>query len=410
MSGTVQKQLAINLGFTLVKSIFILLSFRLADMMLSAQMMGLVLLFRRQGALWSNLAQLGFSQILLKYYVSSDNKEKQSQLWSILLRLLAVVLTGLILACIIFAEQINPWLFPAAPTSVSAVFGLYVAGLALGFLANSSWLSEFRFVEANLIDWYHGSLLFVVCLLIGSKLEIDVFSLLLAGFTIVASLFSLWFFARRMGYQRKLFGYDSWSLEKKICHYGFSRALTAYVDMATLVIGPWFLRDEPAQAAQFIAAYTVLRIAQTLVLPIAQVLVLRANSQLYNKKKEKRRILLMAIIVFILSWFGVALYYQLGDVLIAIWLPSSSTEVMSILDELMPYMPAICMFYGLRNFIDINYSQPWNLLALLFSLLAFLISFYLNDGSVFSSVLEASRSMFLVYYIYSGFFIYKLWR
>lgn len=403
-----QKQVAINLGFTVVKSIFILLSFRLADMMLSAHMMGLVLLFRRQGALWSNLAQLGCSQVLLKYYVSSDNRANRAELWGTLLRWLVAVLLIVFLVCMLFAPQINPWLFPSAPPAVTAALGLYVAGLALGFMANSSWLSEFRFVEANLIDWLHGSLLFVVCLLIGSQLELEIFGWLLGGLTITASLLSLWFFVQRMGYQSKLSDCGGRNLEKRVRHYGFSRALTAYADMATLVIGPWFLRDDPSQAAQLIAAYTVLRVAQTLVLPIAQVLALRANSHLYKSNREERRILLLAVIVFIFAWIGVGMYYKVGDLFVSIWLPNSSAGVIKILDELMPFMPGICMFYALRNHIDLKYLRPWNLLTLIGSIVIFIAVVGLADKVDINNVVFATKAMFCVLYVYSTIFFMEV--
>ena len=406
MNDSVQKQVAINLGFTLLKSIFILLSFRLADIMLSAHMMGLVLLFRRQGALWSNLVQLGFSQVLLKFYVSSDSRANRSELWGTLLRWLVAVLCIVCVACVLFAPQINPWLFPTAPPAVTAAFGLYTAGLALGFMANSSWLSEFKFIEANLIDWLHGSLLLVVCLILGSQLELSLFSWLLAGLTVSASIISLFFFVQRTGYQYKPV-VGSWNLEKRVRHYGCSRALTAYADMATLVIGPWFLRNDPSKAAQLIAAYTVLRIAQTLVLPIAQVLALRANSHLYKSDREERRILLLTVIVFLFAWIGVGVYYQIGDLFVSVWLPNSSVGVVKILDELMPFMPGICMFYALRNHVDLQFSFPWNLLTLTFSLLVFIV-LTLNVGNGFESVLLASKGMFFVFYFYCGASIYYL--
>ena len=403
MNDSVQKQVAINLCFTLLKSIFILLSFRLADIMLSAHMMGLVLLFRRQGALWSNLAQLGFSQVLLKFYVSSDNRANRSKLWGTLLRWLVAVLCIVCVACVLFAPQINPWLFPSAPPAVTAAFGLYTAGLALGFMANSSWLSEFKFIEANLIDWLHGSLLLVVCLILGSQLELSLFSWLLAGLTVSASIISLFFFVQRAGYQyNPVVG--NWNLEKRVRHYGCTRALTAYADMATLVIGPWFLRDDPSKAAQLIAAYTVLRIAQTLVLPIAQVLALRANSHLYKSDREERRILLLTAIVFLFAWIGVGVYYQIGDLFVSVWLPNSSVGVIKILDELMPFMPGICMFYALRNHVDLKFTWPCNLVTLLFSICAFSLVILRHQINI-DIIIDASQVMFSIFYMYSLIFV-----
>lgn len=399
MSDSIRKQVIVNLGFTLLKSVFVLLSFRLADMMLSAHMMGMVLLFRRQGALWSNLAQLGFSQVLLKFYVSSDSQKDKRVLWTVLLRWLAVIMLVILCLCVIFAPYINPWLFPDSSPSVTSALGLYVIAMAFGFLANSSWLSEFRFVEANLIDWLHGSLLFVICLIIGNELDMVRFSWLLGGLSLAASLLSLWFFARWKGYQSELVNSD-WFLGKNERNYGFSRALTAYADMATMVVGPWFLRETPVEAAQLIAAYTVLRIAQTLVLPVAQVLALRANSHFYEKSREEHRILLLNLVVFIFSWIGVAFYYIIGGEVISIWLPNLSAGVIKILDELIPFMPAVCMFYGLRNHIDLKFHQPWNLIVLVCCILVF-PNVALSIGDNMDAMVAATKYMCIIFYLYS---------
>ena len=398
MSGSGRNQVAINLGFTLLKSVFVLLSIRLADVMLSAQMMGLVLLFRRQGALWSNLVQLGLSQVLLKYYTGSDDPIYRAQLWNRVVRWAAVAMLFAALTCLVFAAPLTPWLFPTAHPTVTAAFGVYVAGLALGFIANSSWLAEFRFVESNLIDWLHGSLLFVVCLLFASGADLITFSWVLALVTIAASVISLRHFAQHTSYRLHK-PPSGWQLTRQERRYGFTRALSAYADMATMVIGPWMLRHRPAEAAQLIAAYTVLRIAQTLVMPVAQVLALRANSRLYDSGREEKRILVLCAFVFVFAWIGVAAYYLVGPWAVRWWLPNSSGGVIAILNVLMPYMPGICLFYALRSHVDLRFLFPWNLITLLLCMAVFLASMLVQKDIDIEMAVISSSHMFSVFYL-----------
>ncbi|MDD2367103.1 MAG: hypothetical protein PHN84_13150 [Desulfuromonadaceae bacterium] len=406
MNGSARSQVTVNLVFMLLKSVFILLSFRLADVMLSANLMGLVLLFRRQGGMWSNLVQLGFSQVLLKYYVSSDSADYRANLLHRLVRWTAVAVLVTVSVCTVFAVPLNDWLFPSAHPAVTVAFGVYVSGLAIGFIANSSWLAEFKFVQSNLIDWFNGSLLFVICLLFSNRLDLVSFSWLLALMTVVASVFSLMLFARHFGCHLYQPG-GGWSLALQERRYGFTRALTAYADMATMVIGPWLLRSKPAEAAQLIAAYTVLRIAQTLVMPVAQVLALRANSKRYNSGREERRILILCAFVFACAWIGVAAYYLLGAWAVHWWMPNSAAGVVAVLDVLMPFMPGICLFYSLRNHVDLQFMTPWNLITLVLSIVLFFVATLAHKQIDADVMVVASSYMFAVYYAYDFLFIYK---
>lgn len=401
MTGSARNQIAVNLAFTLLKSAFVLLSIRLADVMLSAQMMGLLLLFRRQGALWGNLVQLGISQTLLRYYVASDDRVHQAQLWSRLLRWIIGAAVLFSVVCTVFAAQITPWLFPDASSAVVVAFGIYVAGIAFGFMAYSSWVAEFKFVESNIVDWLNGSLLFVICLLLGSHLDVTTFTFILAVLTISVSAYSLRRFSRIKGYRLDLRKGDWW-LTGEIRHYGLTRALTAFADMATLVIGPWMLRGDPELAGQLIAAYTVLRIVQTLVMPIAQVLALRANSSRYKSINEEKRILLLCAFIFLLAWIGVGLFHFVGTSIVLLWLPHSGGPVALIIGNLLPFVPGMCLFYALRSYIDIRYVRPWNLITLLACVLAFLVVFVVWGGAGIDAAIGASSAMFFVFYIYAA--------
>lgn len=383
----------------ILKSGSILLSLRLADMLLSVHLMGLVLLFRRQGALWGNLVQLGMSQVLLKYYSSSAESDYRKHLWTRLFFWVAAasLLTSVLLAAL--AGQFSVWLFPSAPNSVTAAFGVYVAGIALGYVANSSWLAEFRFVESSLVDWLHGSLLLMVCLFLVGDGTATGLLWTLALLTLASAIGSIIHFVRCYGHSLK--PPMEWRLSIDEVRFGVTRGVAAYVDMSTLVVGPWLLRDRPADAAHLIAAYTVIRIAQTVVMPVAQVLALRANSGLYAGGRERHRLLTMCIFVFVGAWGGVVGFYFFGVSAVEWWLPNSAQGVNPVLSELMPYMPGICLFYALRTHVDLKFDMPINLITLLLGLVAFSAGILLQRSIELSAVVFASELMFSVFYVHA---------
>ena len=401
MGSSARSQVGVNLGFTVVKSLFILLSLRMADGLLTVQVMGLALLFRRQGSLWGNLAQLGASQCQQKFYTANPAAEDRQELWAKLLRW--VVLSGVfcILVCTVFSETVAKTLFSSSNPLLAVAFGIYLAGLALGFLATSSWMSEFKFVRSNLIDWLTGSLIFVFCLAIAKWLSATGFFLLLALLTVVASALFLVWFSVQHGFRVKLMARD-FKLPHNVVQYGITRSLTSFADMATVVIGPWMLRERPSQAGFLILAYTTLRLAQAVVPPMAQVFALRANSHRHNADGEQRRIAWLCGFVFGFSWVAVALYFLIGSYALELWLPNSHAEVEGVLGELILFMPAICLFYTLRNHIDLRFHFPWNLVTLSACLVGFVISLEdLRDSSL-SAIVDASKVMFSFFYIYAA--------
>ncbi|WP_148202578.1 lipopolysaccharide biosynthesis protein [Syntrophus aciditrophicus] len=388
-----RSQVSINLGFTLIKSVFLLLSIWLADFMLSSGTMGLMLLLRRQVTFWGNLLQLGFSQSLQKFYPSNPDKDSRSRLWWVFVKWVVALSAALFLISAIYGPQFSSFLFSASDQALAWSFALYVSGMAFGFLACSAWLVEFKLVQSNMVDWLNGSLIFVLCILIGNKLSNTSFALCLSSLTLLVSMISLIAFGRRF-VNKNVSINNNWSIDRPVFFYGLTRGLTAFADMGTMTIGPWLLKGSPVQAGHLIIAYTVLRIAQTLIMPVAQVLALRANSYQHDRVKEERRIFLLGLLSFAGGWVAVAAYYAVGEFLITLWLPHSFSKVVSILDELMIFTPAVCLFYSLRNHIELRYMLPCNLIVLVLALIGLLYGYAICEYRDIRAVVYGSKIMF----------------
>ncbi len=407
VSGSARSQVAINLGFAFIKSASLIIAIQMADALLSAQVMGLLLLFRRQGTLWGNLAQLGLSQSLQRYFISESDRHSRMMLWGKLVRWVVLAGALVVVLCLLFAGQINDALFSASPPSLAIAFGIYVAGISLGFMANSSWMVVFRFVNSNLIDWLNGSLLFILCICLGRNLTGPALAFWLAMLTLIVSIAFLWYFTIHSDGCKELLPRD-WNLSKDVVSYSLTRALTAFADMATLVIGPWFLRDTPEEAGYLIIAYTVLRLAPAVVIPVAQVLALRANSHYHHAKTEEWRIIWLCIFAFSMTGFLIGAYYAVGGWAIRLWLPNSYIFVQGLIDNLIIFTPAICIFYALRNFIELRYDFPWNLFTFTACLISFVLILLLHNNYDIDTILLSTKSMFIIMYMHSAIFFVVL--
>jgi hypothetical protein len=388
-----------NVGFSAVKSVSVLLSIRFADTLLVAHVLGLVLLFRRTGTLGGNLTQFGLSQALQKFYLAIADRPARAKLWESLARwaVLAAVVT--ILVSVMLAKPMSDFFFGQQDRILSLALGIYVASIALSFTAGTSWAVEFNLFQYNLIDWLNGSLLFILCLLLAHSLPANYFLLLLALTGLLASVISLAFFRRKFVVPH-LEGGVPWSIPPDIRSYGLSRAVTAFSDLGTTVLGPWLLSERPDEAGYLIIAYMVIRVAQSLVLPVALVFALRANDAMMASDVEMRRIRMLGIMSVAAGVVCVFFYYPLAPYVMPLIAPNSHLPVTIIVDKLIPFLPAVFGFYALRNYIDIRYHFPFNLCTLVASMLALLAVVWLRGTVSLDTVIEGSMAMFGIFYIY----------
>jgi hypothetical protein len=176
--------------------------------------------------------------------------------------------------------------------------------------------------------------------------------------------------------------------------------MTAFSDMGASVLGPWLLGDRPAEAGYLIIAYMVIRIAQSIILPMALVLALRANSATMNADVEVERVRIFGLVSIATALVCVFIYYPLAPYLMPLVAPNSYAPVTAIVDRLMPFLPAVFGFYALRNFVDIRFHFPYNLCALVASMLALLAVVWLRGVVSLDTIVEGSMAMFGVFYIY----------
>lgn len=404
---SLRNQVSINLAFAFVKSLLLALSVSVADKFLPAQVMGFILLFRRQGALIGTFVQFGLSQSIRNFYIKEADQEIRKKNWNIQIKLGLVFSLIFLVLSLLVSDALPSIFLGKTGLLVSASFGLYVTGMAIGYMAASSWSSDFKFAQYNIIDLLNGSLLMIFCILIYDFIGFQSFILLFGAITLVSSLLSLCYFSLKTG------NYDSqynqnWSLDKTIIRYGLTRWLISFLDLATVTVGPWMLRTEQDQAGYLIIAYTFMRLSQAIIMPISQVLALRANSYLHDVAREEKRILWLTVLSAIGGLVIVSAYYFYGEELFTLWLPNSHLNVIFFLDRLIIFTPVLCVFYCLRNHIEIRITAPLNLYAFLSGLLSFFVGIYIHGGSSVDAIIFGSQLMFSAMFLYSLLYVYLL--
>lgn len=394
-------QIAINVLFVALRGGSMIAVLWVADLFLAASTMGFLLLFKKQGTLWANFIQLGFSQSLRRYYIIADNSYERESIWSAHTNWVVIASALFILITFMMPSTISIYLFGEDSSYLSFAFGIFVAGIAIGYMACSSWMAEFQFIAANITEWFMGSLIFGLCIVIfGELLPKDQLSLLLGILTLFITCVSLLYFARYHSSLRSFCNKGCLNIPRPMYLYGGSRMLSSFSDLGTWVVGPWLLRSHPVDAGYLIIAYSVLSIIQGMISPIGQVLALRANSYRYNSAQETGRVFILGLSVFLGSFLVVFAYWCFGDWLIALWLPNSHEQVAAIVSKLIIFLPAYCLFYTLRSFIDMRYSFPWILLVFGLSILAILgMSIFGSGISPMDNVIMGSQMALFIFLV-----------
>jgi len=360
MRQSAKYQVAINSVFAAIKAVSLLVTISMAEALLGTYVTGVVLLFRKQGAVWANIVQFGLSQTLVRYYLALQSPVERSRLWwDLVLLVLALCLAGVML-CAMFSEQVSSALLGQANGRLAIAFGIYISGIAIGYMAHSSWSAEFNFVRSNLLDWLNGSLLLIICISLFAQWNADSFVLILGASTLFSSLiFLLWFSRKNVGHLG--FSQVGGSLSREHLSFGASRALMAAAESGAFLYGPWLLRETPTQAGQLIIAISLLKMVPALVLPISKVLALRTNTYKFDRISEDQRIMRLTLTSVLLCLIFVTLYRHLGEEAIALWVPASSDAVSTILNQLIMFIPGLCIFYFTKPIIDIRYKFPFSL-------------------------------------------------
>jgi hypothetical protein len=349
-----------NVFFTLIKAMVFLYAISLASEYLPVTLLGLSLLFRRQGGMFAGALGLGLTQSILKYSTSREGRDEE-YLACFDISVLVIFMVSLV--GYFYGDIFSELLFKNKDVSLGFYFTIYTIGLIVNFLAYSSWLTIMNFRIANLVELLSVGVTFIVAIVVYNNTKSGHFFWMILSFgcLFISSIFLFIFMSIEKIHPFKFVKnrfYDG-KMKVKVLMFGIPRGISAFLEGGIYVIGPWFLVSEPEEAGYLIIALSVLKLLQTAITPISQIISLRVLKTIAEKNQpEQKRLLSLLMYTSVISFVGVMMYPLLKVSILTFWLGSNAENVLYYLNELIYIMPALAAFYLLRNFIDLYFSLP----------------------------------------------------
>src|SRR5262245_59024699 len=252
-SRKVHGELTINIGFAIVKLAALVVVIRLAGVAFAPEALGVFLLARRLASTVANLLQLGASQTLLRYLPMTRSPGARHRYVTVACALWLGVAVIALATWVPLRSIVAAWAFPGVPAAEE--LAAWAAALAtvtiLEFIVCTSFLAERRLVPANTLDLMSvsGSLLLRLAWPIGALTPTSLLryqALGVLSMCLAAMAIRLWN-ARRASSEAQTI--PTWTeTARAFATYGLPRGGITGLDVAILTIGPWLLREQPAQA------------------------------------------------------------------------------------------------------------------------------------------------------------------
>ncbi len=379
----------INTSFAVVRLAALLWVIRRAALIFAPETLGVFLLARRLASTSAHVLQLGSSQTLLRYLSTSDSS-------AIRRRYVAVTCAGWIgLVSITFAAflPIRSWVaasvFPGLEEAISLTWWTFMLSIAsvLGFIAYSTLLAERRLILANLVELMSVSGLLLLGLFwsrsVPTPAALVRFQTLGLVFLSVVAVATYLIATRRP--ESRSDPAPTWTEAGRVLvAYGFPRGGIAALDIIVVTIGPWLLRDQPAEAGYLLMALTIIQAVPVALAPTAQIASILAarlvgRGELTRLREEVRLLLggtlyaATLALAILLPWSRYALQLWLGDAAIV-------SGVSFYLSWLLWGILPLAFFQALRGIIEMRWLAPRNLWTLAVAVAVHLLAYELGKG------------------------------
>ena len=163
--------------------------------------------------------------------------------------------------------------------------------------------------------------------------------------------------------------------------YGIPRGVIAFLDMATLTVGPWLIRHDPVATGHLLLAIVVLRIWVAATLPVTQILSVVTARLVGTDEQEKISSgfrLLFGTLLYA-SLFALAFIAPWGEPLVGFWLNDAVTAaaVWSYISVIGLGLVPVVLFYGMRGIIETRWTEPKNLYTITTALIVHIALFFI---------------------------------
>lgn len=367
-----RRDMAVNLATSVLVLGANLLFLREAARLLAPAVLGLLLLARRTSETLANLVQLGTPHAIRRSLAMSAARADRRQ-WLLSAGGLCLAAIAVFLAVAIPGRALwDTLLF--GPTSTRGLFAASVwltVAIALNNLSASTLMGLRRFATANLLQTVNGSGWILLGLwLLASPEPADLLWAQASGTLLVAAAslgIALWAFSGT-GTE----GPEWRAATRATATYALPRSVAPFLELTLFLVGPWLLRYEPAEAGALLLAFTVLRMANLALAPIASVGGIAASSLVGRDSwATLRRALNLTLAT---TWAAGLLLLAAGQPwlrpALGLWLGKAevvaSTEAAAAMVVLA--LPFYMVFQGIKPMIEAAWTQPRILYAMLASL------------------------------------------
>jgi O-antigen/teichoic acid export membrane protein len=369
-----KRDMIVSLCFTLINAFAMMWVIRVAGTVFPPFVLGLFLLARRLSSVVANLLNLGMSQTLLRYLSLHFMDEEKKRLY---VGVALLIWLGLVVLMIPIFYAMNSvlsvWAFSSVEDDRAALIfwvGVLALNNVLSFITYSTFLAERRLGRAYIVEFMNVSGFLLLALLEWGKKATPIRVLQFhAVAMMVLSLSVLVLYLRKAGVRAT--SAEEWKETLWVfISYGMPRTLIPFLEMLTLLIGPWLLRAKLNEAGFLVITLTLIQIIQVAITPMTQIASV-AVARLIGAGDQTSvgvGVRLLFGVCMYATIFTLALLASWSDHLLRFWLqdPRLIEGVSRYFDVLLWSVLPITIFQSLKGTIEMLWLHPFNLYTLLF--------------------------------------------
>lgn len=417
MKSSLRSDYLINFAFSLIKPLGALWLIKVASVNLLPVYLGLFLFSRRFSNTAAALLQMGISQTLIRYlsvYHDDSAKKRRYVIFAVLCMTLLIILISIVVFCVAERDDVYDLVFSNAAEVDSLLLWTFALlySYMFSFIAIALMLAERNIIIFNAIQLLTNSVIPLALLFLVQSNSNVIFLIKYQAisFFLLSLAAMVYFFFKLRPCGQSCVGWRKVSSD--FVFYGVPRGFISALDMALFFIGPWLVKDHIEQAGYFIISLVVLKLVQSIVLPIGQlsgVVVgkLSSSKRDDNSIREGFRILFVSIVVAtsilsagVLPWISFLLEIWLGyDV---------GGQVYKYLYILMWGIVPYAVYQGFISIVDILWKRPFNLYILSAGMLLYVVLFFILN-IVFGDELAVAKAFLITIWFVGGMVAMIIW-
>ena len=404
-TNKIARDVATNILLATGRGLILLVTLSLLTGALSAVALGIFLFARRLASTVANLVQMGMSQTLVRYIpIYLDNASAKRRFTMFAFSAATAISILFLLGVGLTSEYLGKLIFPGSGESALVVFwgSVIVVGTVFHFIAYAAFIGETRLFVANALEFMNVSG-FLLLILLWNNWALDLLIALkwlgICNLIMGVAATLSYLLTNRSNTPGPAVGWPQ--LREGFVLYGIPRGGIAFLDMATLTVGPWLIRHDPVATGHLLLAIAVLRVWITATLPVTQILSVVTARLVGTNEQEKIssgfRLLFGTLLYG--SMLALAFIAPWGEPLVGFWLNDAATAaaVWSYISVIGLGLVPVVLFYGMRGIIETRWTEPKNLYTITSALVLQVVLYFIltPTGGVEFAIKYSVLSMFV---------------